>query len=255
MDRSPTIAKLRGACPQLSVGTLTANMMDQASAVRTLEQEGVQLLHFDVMDGRVFPKITVGSGFVAGLKTTLLKDVHLLVEEPEKHVKDFAQAGADIIVFALEHTEDIGGALKLIGEAENANDRGKEIAGPKLSKGIEQKVSNALIGGEEEAAHRPPACPGEVLKRGVVAQDGGQSEDRSDNEPMQMFHKGTVVTGFFRLRTQPQLRPDSECKKDETKGRDLGHCQLRRFRPCHLRLRIRRHPFLRRRSARTPYCH
>ncbi len=127
MDRSATIAKLRGACAQLSVGTLTASMMDQASAVRTLEQEGVQLLHFDVMDGRAFPKITVGSAFVAGLKTTLFKDVHLLVMEPEKHVKDFAQAGADIIVFALEHSEDIGGALKLIGEAENANDRRRGI--------------------------------------------------------------------------------------------------------------------------------
>ncbi len=127
MDRSPTIAKLRGACPQLSVGTLTANMMDQAAAVRTLEHEGVQLLHFDVMDGRIFPKITVGPGFVAGLKTTLLKDVHLLVEEPEKHVKAFAQAGADIIVFALEHTADIGAALTLIGAAENANDRRRGI--------------------------------------------------------------------------------------------------------------------------------
>ncbi len=127
MDRSPTIARLRGARPQLTVGTLTASMMDQASAVRTLEQEGVQLLHFDVMDGRIFPKITIGSGFVAGLKTTMLKDVHLLVLEPEKHIKAFAQAGADLIVFALEHSQDIGGALKLIGEAENANDRGRGI--------------------------------------------------------------------------------------------------------------------------------
>jgi ribulose-phosphate 3-epimerase len=127
VDRFATIDQVRGACPQLSVGTLTADMMDQASAVRILEEEGVQLLHIDVMDGRVFPKITVGSAFVAGLRTRLLKDVHLLVEEPEKHVESFAKAGADLIVFALEHSADIGGTLKLIGEVKNANDAARGI--------------------------------------------------------------------------------------------------------------------------------
>ena len=127
MDRFALIDQLRGARPQLSVGTLTAGTMDQASAVRTLEEEGVKLLHIDVMDGRVFPNITVGPAFVAGLKTKLLKDVHLLVEEPEKHVEAFAKAGADLIVFALEHTADIARTLKLIGEARNANDAARGI--------------------------------------------------------------------------------------------------------------------------------
>jgi len=127
LDRLAIIDQLRGACPQLSVGTLTADTMDQASAVRTLEAAGVQLLHVDVMDGRVFPRITVGSGFVAGLKTRLLKDVHLLVEEPEKHVDAFAKAGADLIVFALEHSADIGKTLKLIGESKNANEAARGI--------------------------------------------------------------------------------------------------------------------------------
>jgi ribulose-phosphate 3-epimerase len=127
LDRFAIIEQLRGARPQLSVGTLTADAMDQASAIRTLEQEGVKLLHVDVMDGRIFPKITVGSGFVAGLKTKLLKDVHLLVEEPEKHVEDFAKAGADVIVFALEHTADIGNTLKRIGESKNRNEPARGI--------------------------------------------------------------------------------------------------------------------------------
>lgn len=121
MDRLAIIDELRGVRPQLSVGTLTAGTLHQASAVRTLEEEGVTLLHIDVMDGRVFPNITVGPAFVAGLETKLLKDVHLLVEAPEKHVEAFAKAGADLIVFALEHTADIGRTLKLIGESKNAN--------------------------------------------------------------------------------------------------------------------------------------
>jgi ribulose-phosphate 3-epimerase len=127
LDRSEIIDQLRAAPTQLSVGTLTAGPMAQASAIQTLEEEGVRLLHIDVMDGRIFPNITVGPGFVAGLKTKLLKDVHLLVEEPEKHVEAFAKAGADLIVFALEHTADIGSALKLIGESKNRNDAARGI--------------------------------------------------------------------------------------------------------------------------------
>jgi len=59
----------------------------------------------------------VGAPFLAGLETDLIKDVHLLVVEPEKHVADFAAAGAGIITFQVEHTEDIAGTLKAIGDA------------------------------------------------------------------------------------------------------------------------------------------
>lgn len=127
MERQATIAALRGASPRLSVGTLTADLMDLASAVRILEQAEVPLLHLDVMDGRVWPNITAGPGFLAGLRTTLLKDVHLLVEEPEKHIAAFAKAGADLISFSVEDTADLGAVLALIGEAENANDPARGI--------------------------------------------------------------------------------------------------------------------------------
>ena len=75
------------------------------------------MIHLDVMDGQAWPKITVGAPFLAGLETDLIKDVHLLVVEPEKHVADFAAAGAGIITFQVEHTEDIAGTLKAIGDA------------------------------------------------------------------------------------------------------------------------------------------
>lgn len=108
--------------PTLSVGTLTADMMDQASAIQTLETSGIPLYHLDVMDGQVWPKITVGAPFLAGIKTSLLKDVHLLCDKPENHIADFASAGADLISFCVEYTQDIGNTLDLITEATNAND-------------------------------------------------------------------------------------------------------------------------------------
>ncbi|MDA0991081.1 MAG: ribulose-phosphate 3-epimerase [Verrucomicrobia bacterium] len=108
--------------PRLSVGILTADMMNLGSEIGLLEKAGLELLHFDVMDGAVWPRITVGPGFVAGLKTKLLKDVHLLVREPEKHIEDFAKAGADIITFSVKYCADVRRTLGLIGDMKNAND-------------------------------------------------------------------------------------------------------------------------------------
>lgn len=98
---------------QLSVATLTAAMGNQDAALEVLESQGVKLLHFDVMDGRIWPQITVGTPFVAGLETTLLKDVHLLIEEPEKQIPGFVKAGADLLSFSVEGTGDLAATLAI----------------------------------------------------------------------------------------------------------------------------------------------
>src|SRR4029078_12828462 len=107
--------------PKLSVGILAADPMNFGAAIALLEQFPV-LLHLDVMDGRVSPKITAGAPLLAGMKTKLLKDVHLLIDQPEKHFEDFAKAGADVICFSVEHCCDLKGALNQIGRLRNAND-------------------------------------------------------------------------------------------------------------------------------------
>ncbi|MEM9160469.1 MAG: hypothetical protein AAGB46_15590, partial [Verrucomicrobiota bacterium] len=112
--KTDLIRRLKRGRPQLSVGTLTGSMMNQARELNLLEESGVELLHLDVMDGVAWPKITVGPGFLAGLETTLVKDVHLLVARPENHIDGFVAAGADVICFALEHSDDVGGALSKI---------------------------------------------------------------------------------------------------------------------------------------------
>lgn len=127
MNHQVTIDNLRQSAPLLSVGILTADMMHLGSELQLLEKAGVQLLHIDVMDGRHWPKITVGPSFLKGLKTSLIKDVHLLTEEPEKHIESFADAGADIIVVSVEYCRDIGRALERIGQMENANAPGRGI--------------------------------------------------------------------------------------------------------------------------------
>jgi ribulose-phosphate 3-epimerase len=126
VSQSAVLDVLRTRPPKLSVGILAADAMDYGAGVKLLEQFGV-LLHLDVMDGRVWPSITAGAPVLAGLCTSLLKDVHLLIEEPEKHVVAFAKAGADVISFSIEHCGDVAATLDLIGQQTNANDPARGI--------------------------------------------------------------------------------------------------------------------------------
>jgi len=118
MTRAEKIDLIRSR-PQLSVATLSADMGNQNAALQTLQENDVNLLHFDVMDGNIWPNITVGSPFVAGLKTALLKDVHLLINKPKQHIDAFAKAGADFISFSVEYTAHIDDTLARISAHEN----------------------------------------------------------------------------------------------------------------------------------------
>ena len=118
MTRAEKIELIRSR-PQLSVATLSADMGDQNTALQTLKENDVNLLHFDVMDGNIWPNITVGSPFVAGLKTDLLKDVHLLINKPKQHIDAFAKGGADLISFSVEYTAHINDTLARISAHED----------------------------------------------------------------------------------------------------------------------------------------
>lgn len=113
MTRAEKIDLIRSR-PQLSVATLSADMGNQNAALETLKENNVNLIHFDVMDGNIWPNITVGSPFVAGLRTDLLKDVHLLINKPKQHIDSFAKAGADLISFSVEYTAHIDDTLARI---------------------------------------------------------------------------------------------------------------------------------------------
>lgn len=121
------INDLRKNAPSLSVGVLTADMMSLGVEIELLETAGITLLHLDVMDGCLWPMITVGSSFVGGLKTSMLKDVHLLINQPENQIENFVKAGADMITFSVESCGDIGNALTMMGQMKNANDPDRGI--------------------------------------------------------------------------------------------------------------------------------
>jgi ribulose-phosphate 3-epimerase len=83
---------------------------------------GARVIHVDVMDGHFVPPITVGPIVVAGLReqasaSGAMLDVHLMIERPERHVKDFVSAGADSITVHAEATPHLARAASLIREA------------------------------------------------------------------------------------------------------------------------------------------
>jgi ribulose-phosphate 3-epimerase len=124
---SGTLARLRSLCPTVSVGTLTADLMHLGAQLELLEQAGVGIVHVDVMDGCFCPQMTVGSAYVKGLRTSLLKDVHLMIQEPLGKLEAYAAAGADIISVHVEAAVHIHRVLQRLGTLEHGERPGEGI--------------------------------------------------------------------------------------------------------------------------------
>ena len=101
------IAQLKAAAPTISVGILTADLLNLGSEISLLEEAGVRLVHFDVMDGCFCPMMTIGPPFIKAVKTPLLKDVHLLIQDPLDKVETYVAAGADIVTVHVESADDM----------------------------------------------------------------------------------------------------------------------------------------------------
>ena len=102
-----TLDSLKAACPTISVGILTADLLNLGSEISLLEEAGVRLVHFDVMDGCFVPMMTIGPPFIKAVKTPLLKDVHLLIQDPLDKVETYVAAGADIVTVHVESADDV----------------------------------------------------------------------------------------------------------------------------------------------------
>lgn len=101
---------------KIAPSILSANFATLGNAVEEISQAGADYIHIDVMDGNFVPNITIGSDVVKALRShsNLPFDVHLMVQNPDKHLENFANAGADIITIHAEATTHLDRSISKI---------------------------------------------------------------------------------------------------------------------------------------------
>lgn len=102
----------------VSASVLSADMLDFRNEIRKLEKSDIDMLHFDVMDGIFVNNITFGLPVLQQVRkaTDMTLDVHLMIADPLKYVKKFADFGADMISFHIESQSDTMETIKAIRE-------------------------------------------------------------------------------------------------------------------------------------------
>ena len=101
---------------KISPSILSADFSQLGKEIKRLEKGGADLIHVDVMDGHFVPNLTIGPPVKKNLRkfTKLPFDVHLMISPVHKYIKDFADAGADIITIHPEATDNLKDSIKLI---------------------------------------------------------------------------------------------------------------------------------------------
>jgi ribulose-phosphate 3-epimerase len=104
---------------KIAPSILSADFARLGEQVRRAETAGADYIHVDVMDGRFVPNLTIGPLVVEAVRrsTSLPLDVHLMIEEPERYVRDFVSAGASIVTVHQEACRHLQATLDLVRSA------------------------------------------------------------------------------------------------------------------------------------------
>ena len=101
---------------KISPSILSANFSQLGDEIKRLEDGGADMIHIDVMDGHFVPNLTIGPPVIKALRnyTKLPFDVHLMISPVHKYIKDYAEAGANIITIHPEATDNLQESIKHI---------------------------------------------------------------------------------------------------------------------------------------------
>lgn len=101
---------------KISPSMLACDFSQMGNEIKKISSLGADYIHMDIMDGNFVPNISFGPDVVKSLRnlTSVPFDVHLMIDSPHKYIKQFAEAGADIITFHVESNCNIPETIKLI---------------------------------------------------------------------------------------------------------------------------------------------
>ena len=103
---------------KIAPSILSADFLKLGDEVKAAAEAGADLIHVDIMDGHFVPNITIGPAIVEAVNTatSLPLDVHLMIEQPEKYLKDFIAAGADYVTVHYEASVHLHRTVQIIKE-------------------------------------------------------------------------------------------------------------------------------------------
>lgn len=101
---------------KIAPSILSSDFSKLGKEITAIESAGADLVHIDVMDGHFVDNITIGPAVIKSIrkKTNLPFDIHLMISHPDKYIKEFIEAGGDIITFHYESESEIKNTIKII---------------------------------------------------------------------------------------------------------------------------------------------